>query len=206
MMQKVQDLRLSRVPPGFRGRNAVLVQLWWIVQATLFRWSPQVLYRWRSFLLRLFGARIGKGVGIRPTAQVTYPWKLEIGDYCWIGDDCVIYNLGKITLGSNVALAHGVYLCTGLHDYTDPSFPIGASPITVADEVWLTNDVFVGPGVTIGRGCVVGARSTVLKDLPEMMLCAGYPAKVIRPRLEEKTARTNSCGPAHQASLRTPSG
>jgi putative colanic acid biosynthesis acetyltransferase WcaF len=206
MMHKVQDLRSSRVPPGFRGRSAVLVQLWWIVQATLFRLSPQVLYGWRSFLLRLFGAQIGKGVGIRPTAQVTYPWKLEIGDYCWIGDDCVIYNLGKITLGSNVALAHRVYLCTGLHDYTDPSFPIGASPITVEDEVWLTNDVFVGPGVRIGRGCVVGARSTVLKDLPEMMLCAGYPAKVIRPRLEKKAARTNSCDQAHPASYMTASG
>lgn len=183
---RIQDLSTFRVPPGFRGRNAFVVQLWWIVQATLFGWSPQVLYGWRNFLLRLFGARIGKGVAIRPGARITYPWKLEVGDYCWVGDESVFYNLDKITLGNNVALAHRVYLCTGLHDYTDPAFAIRALPIAIRDEVWLTNDVFVGPGVTIGRGTVVGARSTVLHDLPETMLCAGYPAKAIRPRLSKK--------------------
>ncbi|MFI5107219.1 MAG: putative colanic acid biosynthesis acetyltransferase [Terriglobales bacterium] len=182
-MPKVQDLSSFRVPSGFRGRSAIVVQLWWIVQATLFRLSPQVLYGFRSFLLRLFGARIGKGVLIRPSARITYPWHLEIGDHCWVGDDSVLYNLGKITIGNDVAIAHRVYLCTGLHDYEDPQFSIAASPITIEDEVWLPNDIFVGPGVTIGRGCVVGARSTVLRDLPEMMLCAGYPAKPIRPRL-----------------------
>jgi putative colanic acid biosynthesis acetyltransferase WcaF len=190
MHSAVQDLGSFRVPPGFRGRSAIVVQLWWIVQATLFRLSPQVFYGWRSFLLRLFGARIGKGVLIRPTARITYPWYLEIGDHCWVGDESVFYNLGKITIGNNVAMAHGVYLCTGLHDYEDPAFPISASPITIEDEVWLPNDVFIGPGVRVGRGCVVGARSTVLRDLPAMMLCAGYPAKPIRPRLTKPAGAT----------------
>lgn len=184
-MPEIQDLGSSHVPAGFRGRSAIIVQLWWIVESTLFRMSPQIFYGWRSFLLRLFGARVGKHVAFRPSVRVTFPWKLEIGDYCWIGDDSVFYNLGQITIGSNVAFAHRVYLCTGLHDYTVPSFPISAVPIKIEDEVWITNDVFVGPGVTIGRGAVVGARSTVLKDLPGMMLCAGYPARVIRGRLEK---------------------
>lgn len=120
---------------------------------------------------------------LRSTVRVTYPWKLTIGSNVWVGDNCVLYNLGQITLGSNVALGHSVYLCTGSHDYTSLDFPIEAFPIHVEDEVWLANDVFVGPGVTVGRGAVVGARSTALRDLPSGMICYGSPAKPARPRL-----------------------
>ena len=187
-----QNLKLVRVPPTFRGRPAWFVQLWWVVQDTLFRWSPQVCFSWRSFLLRLFGAQLGKNVRIRPTARVTYPWKLSIGDEVWIGDDCVLYNLGEIKLGSNVALAHGVYLCTGMHDYTRVEFPILAYPIRVEDEVWLTNDVFIAPGVTIGRGVVVGARSTVLHSLPPGMVCFGSPAVPVKPRMMASDPRPTS--------------
>lgn len=81
----MQDLRGFSVPKGFRGGNVIKVQLWWAIQATLFSWSPQVLYRWRAFLLRLFGAKIGKNVVIRPSVKITYPWKLTIGDYAWVG-------------------------------------------------------------------------------------------------------------------------
>ena len=177
-----QDLSRFTVPKGFRNRSKWTVQIWWIIQATLFRISPQFLYEWRSILLRLFGAKIGKGVKIRPTSKITYPWNLSVGDFSWIGDDCTIYNLGRITIGNNVALAHHVYLCTGMHDYLDIHFPIYAEEIVIKDEVWLPNDVFVGPGVTIGRGVVVGARSTVLNDLPEGMICYGNPAKPVKKR------------------------
>ena len=180
--QRFQDLTQFRMPANFRGRPAWFVQLWWIVQDTLFRWSPQVFYGWRNFLLRLFGAKLGKNVRLRSTMRVTYPWKLTIGDNVWVGDDCVFYNLGEITLGCHVALAHAVYLCTGFHDYTRVDFPIDASPIRIKDEVWLTNDVFVGPGVTVGRGAVVGTRSTVIHDLPGGMVCYGTPARPIKPR------------------------
>lgn len=184
--EPVQDLTRFRVPAGFRGRSAVTVQLWWMVQATLFALSPQVLYGWRSWLLRLFGAKIGRNVKLRPTARVTYPWLLTIGDNVWVGDDCVFYNLAQITLGSNVALAHDVYMCTGMHDYRKVEFPIAAYPIVIEDETWLTNDVFIGPGVTVGRGAVIGARSSVFKDMPPMMVCYGYPARPMRPRLDER--------------------
>ncbi|MHB8136353.1 MAG: WcaF family extracellular polysaccharide biosynthesis acetyltransferase [Anaerolineaceae bacterium] len=183
MLPKYQDLSIFEVPKEFRGRSKVQIQLWWFVQATFFRISPQFMYEWRNFLLRLFGARIGMGVKIRPTSKITYPWNLEIGNHSWIGDECTIYNLGKIIIGNNVALAHKVYLCTGMHDYTDILFRIYAKEITIHDEVWLPNDVFVGPGVTIGRGTVVGARSTVLSDLPEAMICYGNPAKPMKPRV-----------------------
>ena len=81
MYKKFQQLNLFRLPPKFRGRSGFIVQIWWLVQSTLFSWSPQFLYSWRRFLLRIFGAKIGKMVQIRPTARVTYPWKLIIGDY-----------------------------------------------------------------------------------------------------------------------------
>jgi len=180
--RKFQDLSLFRMPAGFRGRSAVVVQIWWIVQATFFRMSPQALYGWRSFLLRAFGAKIGKSVRIRSTTRVTYPWKLTVGDFVWVGDDCVFYNLGEIEVGSHVAIAHDVYFCTGLHDYQRLEFPIGEKPIRIEDEVWIPNDVFLGPGVTIGKGAIVGARSTVLHDLPEGMICYGNPAKAVKPR------------------------
>jgi len=180
--RQYQDLSRFRIPEGFRGRSSALVQIWWIIQDTLFRLSPQVFYGWRNFLLRLFGAKIGKKVQIRSTTRITYPWKLTIGDYVWVGDDCVFYSLGEISVGSHVAIAHDVYFCTGLHDYTKIDFPIGQKPIRIEDEVWIPNDVFIGPGVTIGTGSIVGARSTVLDDLPPGMICYGNPAKAIKPR------------------------
>ena len=181
-LRKYQDLSLFRMPAEFRGRNPILVQIWWIVRDTLFRMSPQVFYGWRNFLLRLFGAKIGRKVQIRSTTRVTYPWKLTIGDYVWVGDDCVFYTLGEIVLGSHVAIAHDVYFCTGLHDYTRLDFPIGQKPVHIEDEVWIPNDVFIGPGVTVHRGAIIGARSTVLSDMPEGMICYGNPAKPVKPR------------------------
>jgi putative colanic acid biosynthesis acetyltransferase WcaF len=177
-----QDLSKFVVPIGFRERSKIYIQLWWVVQETIFKWSPQIMYSFRVWILRLFGAKIGKGVLIRSTARVTYPWKLQIGDFSWIGDDSVIYNLANIEIGSNVAIAHRVYLCTGLHDIKSITFDIHASPICIKDEVWLPNDVFVGPGVTLGRGCVIGARSSVFKDMPEGMICFGYPCVPVKQR------------------------
>ena len=179
---KYQDLSQYKTPREFRGRNVFIVQLWWLVQGTLFACSPQFLYGWRRFLLRLFGAKIGEKVLLRPSVRVTYPWKLSIGDYSWIGEYSTLYNLGEIKIGKNVAIAHHVYLCTGEHDISVETFNIGQRPVVIEDEAWLPNDVFVGPGVTIGRGCVIGARSTVLQNMPEGMICYGYPAKPVKKR------------------------
>ena len=180
-----QDLRLFKISSKFRGRSKYLVQLWWIVNATIFRWSPQFLYGWRRFLLRLFGAEIGKNVLVRSSVIVTYPWKLDIGDYTWVGEGCVLYNLGNIKIGKNVAIAHSVYINTGGHDYTKLTFDIFSKPVFIEDECWLTNDVYIAPGVTVGRGTIVGARSSVLQSLPAGKICVGTPAKPIKNRLED---------------------
>ncbi|HEX3951511.1 MAG TPA: putative colanic acid biosynthesis acetyltransferase [Steroidobacteraceae bacterium] len=179
----VQDLKGFRLPPNFRGRSGLNVQLWWLVQATLFRASPQLMYGFRRWLLRLFGARIGKGVIIRPSVSIPYPWKLQIGDYSWIGDHAVLYCFAEITIGKNVVISQKSYLCAGTHDFRTPTFDIQAFPIEVGDEAWLAADVFVAPGVKVGKGAVVGSRSSVFNDLPEMMVCVGSPARPVHARL-----------------------
>lgn len=177
-----QQLNAFRLPPGFRGRPAWFVQLWWLVQATLFRMSPQVLYGWRRWLLRLFGAKIGKKVLIRPTVKITYPWKLSIGDYAWVGDDAVLYTLGQIEIGAHAVISMRSYICTGSHDYQLPEFDIFAKPIRIGEQAWIATDVFVAPGVEIGAGTVVGARSSVFSSLPRGVIAMGNPARAVRQR------------------------
>lgn len=181
-MKEIQNLKLYKTPKNFRGKSKVIVQLWWIVQALLFNLSPQFLYGWRRFLLRSFGAKIGKDVIIRPSVKVTYPWKVSIGDYSWIGDDVVLYSLGNITIGSNTVISQKSYICTGTHDFNKIDFPIFGYDINIKDQCWLATDVFVAPGITINEGTVVGARSTVLEDLKPFSVYVGSPVKWIKKR------------------------
>lgn len=178
----IQDLSRFRMPPGFRGRSAVAVQLWWLAQATLFQLSPQFAYGFRRWLLRCFGAQVGKRVVIRPSVTITYPWKVSIGDYAWIGDDVVLYSLGEIEIGANAVVSQRCYLCAADHDYSQSDFPIRARKVTISSEAWVAADVFVGPGVSIGPGAVIGARSAVFADMPGSMVCIGQPCKPIKAR------------------------
>lgn len=182
VLHRYQQLDRFQVPQGFRGRSKVYVQLWWLVQSTLFAMSPQGMYGWRAWLLRLFGARIGRGSIIRPSVKISYPWKLTIGDYCHIGDEVHLYTLGNIDIGDCAVVSQRSYICTGSHDYTSPTFDLVAKKIVIEAEAWVAMDVFVAPGVTIGRGAVVGARSSVFHDLPPGTVSVGTPAKVIGQR------------------------
>ena len=184
-MTEIQNLSSFKLPAGFRGRPGWYVQLWMLVQSVLFGCSPQPMYGWRRWLLRCFGAKIGKGVLIRPTARVTYPWKVEIGDYAWIGDHAVVYSLGFISIGSNAVISQRSYLCSGTHDYAVSTFDMIVQPIYIGDEAWVAADTFIAPGVTIGKGTVIGARSSVFKDMPSHMICVGNPCRPIRPRLKD---------------------
>lgn len=182
----MQDLSKYKTPKAFRGKSKIVVQLWWIVYALFFKTSPQLLYGWRRFLLRSFGAKIGEKVIIRPSVQITYPWKLSIGDYSWIGDDVVLYTLGEISIGKHSVVSQRSYLCTGSHDYKKINFPILSQKIIIGDQCWLATDVYIAPGIIIGEGTVVGARSSVYKSLPNGKICVGNPAKVIKERNIEK--------------------
>jgi len=153
----------------------------------LFRWSLPIAYGWRRFLLRAFGAKVGKKVLIRPSVTVTYPWKVTIGDNTWIGDDVVLYSLGVIEIGPNVVVSQKCYICTGSHDYTRPDFQIYAKKVMIERESWLATDVYVAPGVTVGHGAVVGARSSVFKDIEGGYVYVGSPAKKIAKRTPATT-------------------
>jgi|SRR5436190_11365 len=181
----MQQLDQFKTPQNFRGRPAWYVQIWWIVEAVLFRTSPQFLYGWRRFLLRSFGAKIGKKVIIRPSVHTQFPWKVSVGDYSWIGDNVMLYSLGNINIGQNVVISQKCYLCTGSHDYKKPEFTIYSKPIIIEDECWLAADVYVAPGIRIGKGTVVGARSSVFKSLPANKICIGTPAAPVKDRTDD---------------------
>jgi len=182
MAKDYQKLEQFRLPQGFRGRSGWYVQLWWLVQSTLFARSPQFMYGWRNFLLRLFGAKVGVGVIIRPSVRVTYPWKVAIGNDVWIGDHAELYSLGEIEIGDDVVISQKSYLCAATHDFTKPTFDMIDKKITIEDQAWIATDVFIAPGVTIGRGALIGARSSVFSDMPEGMICVGSPAKPVKIR------------------------
>lgn len=183
MDNSFQHLNRYKNPKNFRGKSKLVVQLWWLVQATVFKMSPQFLYGWRRFLLRCFGAKIGKKVIIRPSVQITYPWKVSIGDYSWIGDEVVLYSLGEIQIGSNTVISQRSYICTGSHDYNSENFNIYSQKITIGDKCWLATDVYVAPSISIGNFTVVGARSSVFSNLPSNKVCVGSPAKPIKDRV-----------------------
>lgn len=181
-MARYQDLSRFRVPAGFRGRSGVYVQLWWLAQALLIGLSPQPFHGWRAAVLRAFGAKVGQGVRIRPSARVTYPWKVSIGDNAWIGDRAELYSLETIEIGDNACVSQDCYLCTGSHDHRTIDFAYDCRPIRIGAESWLAAGCFVGPGVTVGAAAVIGARSMVLRDVAPARICAGNPLRDLGPR------------------------
>jgi putative colanic acid biosynthesis acetyltransferase WcaF len=133
-------------------------------------------------MLRLLGAKIGHAVQIYATVEIFAPWKLEIGDESAVGHRAILYNLGQIKIGRQVTISNGAHLCAGTHDYTKPDLPLIKPPITIDDCAWICADAFVGPGVCVGEGAVVGAASVVVKDVPPWNVVAGNPAKTIKLR------------------------
>ena len=171
------------ITPYPRG-EMLLRGLWALVQATLFRWSPRPLHGFRARLLRLFGADIPAPgqVVVFPTARVMFPWKLALASRAMVGPHVNLYNLAPITLGRGANVSQNCHLCAGTHDYARCSMPLVARPIAIGENAWLGADVFVGPGVTVGELCVVGARSVVVRDLPSRMICAGNPCRPLKER------------------------
>jgi putative colanic acid biosynthesis acetyltransferase WcaF len=174
------DKNLGDAP--FSLKNRMGRMLWGTVCFLLFRPSPRPFHSWRSFLLRLFGATMGSNCHIYPGAIIWAPWNLDCADSAAIADGVIIYNQAKITLGSDAIVSQGSHLCTGTHDYESPQFPLFAFPITIGSRAWVCADCFVGPGVVIGDGAVIGARSVVLKDMPGWTVSAGHPCVPIKPR------------------------
>lgn len=157
-------------------------RLFWGFGKMLFRFSPRPFFGWRRMLLRCFGAKVGYHVNIYNSAIIYYPWNLVIGDWSAVGEDALIYNLGLVTVGEKVTISHRAHLCAGTHDYTRPDLPLLKPPIVIENQVWICADAFVGPGVTVGEGAVVGARAVVTKDVEPWTVVAGNPARFLKKR------------------------
>ena len=156
--------------------------LWQIVEFTLWRVAWRRIHFLRPLLLRVFGASIPLRCLISGGVKTYFPWALRVGEHVAISDRVTFYNLGGIALGDRVVVSQDVYFCGGTHDYTRPHYPLKRLAITVENDVWIGAGAFICPGVRIGQGAVVGARSVVSKDVPPWKIVAGNPARVIKDR------------------------
>jgi len=170
-------------------RNKIARTLWQIVWLLLYRPTPRLFHPWRCLLLRLFGAKLGKSVHPYPSARVWAPWNLEMGDHSCLSEGVDCYCVAKISIGAHSTVSQYSFLCTASHDHSKAVMPLVAAPITIGERVWITADVFVGPGATIGDGAVVTARSSVFSDLPPWMVARGNPAMAVKPRKFEDKER-----------------
>ncbi len=162
--------------------------LWQIARVVLFRWTPRPAAAWRRMILRGFGAKLGRGVVVDPCARIWAPWNLEMGDYSCLGPLVDCYDVARVRIGDFATVSQYSYLCTATHDYTDESMPLKAAPISIGERAWIAADVFVGPGVTIGEGAVVGARSSVFRDVEPWTVVAGNPARFLKKRVMKSEA------------------
>lgn len=156
--------------------------LWAMVQGTLFRCSFHTWYGMRAWLLRRFGAKLAGNVRIRRTVRIECPWNLTMGENSSAGDRALLYCLGPVTIGKNVSISQQAHVCAGSHDYTRADLPLLRPSIVIEDDAWIAADAFVGPGITVGRGAILGARGCAFKDLEPWSIYGGNPAKRLRDR------------------------
>lgn len=159
-----------------------LMRIAWAFGRLLFRLIPRPFYAPRRVLLRCFGAKLGRHVNIANSAVVYFPWNLEVGSWSSIGECAMIYNLGKISIGEATTISQGAHLCAGSHDYRYPAMPLLTSPITIDSQVWICADAFIGPGVHVEEGAVVGARAVATGNVEAWSVVAGNPAVFIKKR------------------------
>lgn len=165
------------------GASSARQICWYIVNTIFFKTSFNILSSSKVFLLRLFGARIGKGVVVKPSVNIKFPWKLQVGDNSWIGEYVWIDNLAEISIGSNVTLSQGCLLLTGSHDHSRTTFDFLSYPIILADGVWIGAKAIVTGGTTCHTHSILGAGSVAEKDLEPYTIYKGNPAIPVLKRL-----------------------
>jgi putative colanic acid biosynthesis acetyltransferase WcaF len=177
-----------------RGAGTFKEACWLAVSLLLFRLCPFSLSPLKRTVLRAFGARIGKGVVIKPQVKITFPWKLTVGDFVWLGEECWLLNLERIELANNVCVSQRAFLCTGSHNFKRPTFDLITRPILVEAGAWLGAGCWVGPGVTVGTHAVLTAGAIASKDLKAWGVYQGNPAMWVRQRvLAEAPAQVSNC-------------
>jgi putative colanic acid biosynthesis acetyltransferase WcaF len=154
----------------------------WALGRWLIRLSPRPCFAWRRGVLRLFGARVGSHVNVYPTTHLYMPWNVELGDWAALGEDVLVYSLGKVRIGRSVTLSYRSHVCAGTHDLNDPALPLLKPPVVIEEAAWVGTEAFIGPGVTVGAGAIVGARAVVVKDVAPLDIVAGNPARIVSRR------------------------
>jgi putative colanic acid biosynthesis acetyltransferase WcaF len=168
---------------GFdRGAGNLKEILWYLTKVAFFLSALPYPNFLKIKLLKLFGARVGNGIVIKPRVNIHFPWKLEIGHNVWIGEEACILNFEKVILGNNVCISQRTFLCGGNHDYRDPAMSYRNGPITVQDGAWVGACCFIGPGVNIGIDTVVSAGSIVSSNLEANGIFKGFPASFVKNR------------------------
>ena len=173
-------------PPPWSVGERFKRAMWLFVETLLYRPSPRAFHAWRVSLLGLFGAAIEEPSTVRvfPSARVHFPWKLELRRNSMVGPGVLLYNLDRVTVGAGANLSRNIHVCAGSHDFNRWSMPLVTAPVEIGANVWIATDCFIGPGVTIGELCVVGARSVVVDDLPARKICVGNPCRPVKDRVE----------------------
>ncbi|TWT72931.1 WcaF family extracellular polysaccharide biosynthesis acetyltransferase [Allorhodopirellula solitaria] len=173
------SIELSNYRTDFdRGAGRTRQFAWLVVQFLFFSLPCPLPSRVRVLLLRCFGAAVGHGVVIRSGVKVSFPWRLEVGDHTWIGEDVMILSLAQVTIGSSCCISQRAFLCTGSHRFDRPGFDLVTKPIEICNGSWVAAQAFVAPGVTVGRDSMCMAGSIVLKDVMPGTVVCGNPATV----------------------------
>jgi putative colanic acid biosynthesis acetyltransferase WcaF len=168
---------------GFdRGRPTWFFALWYLVKCLFFLSSVPWPSRFKAFLLRRFGARLGRGIHLKPRINIYFPWRLSVGDYTWLGEEACIINFAPVIIGAHCCLSQRSTLCSGNHDYRSANMRYRHAPIILRDGVWIGAGAFVGPGVTVGTDAVVTAMSSVNSSLEGGIVYSGQPCKPVRRR------------------------
>lgn len=185
-----EELQKSRVNLGAfnsavgleRGAGKLKEITWYFIKMIFFLSAMPYPNALKKLLLQLFGARIGKGVVIKPRVNIHFPWKLIVGNDVWIGEEVFLLNFELLTVGDNVCISQRAFLCGGNHDFRIPEMPYRNGPITLMDGCWVGASVFVSPGVTIGTDTVVTAGSVVTANLESNGIYKGNPLVYIKSR------------------------
>jgi putative colanic acid biosynthesis acetyltransferase WcaF len=180
---------------GYRHARSAPVRIVWALVEALVLINPVVTsYPLKRAVLRLFGARVGRNVIVKPGVRVKCPWHLTIGDNAWLGERCWIDNFVEVRIGANACISQGAYICTGNHDWSDPGMGRIVEPVAVEDGAWVGAFARIAPGVVVGREAIVTLGSVLVGDAAPRGIYRGNPAEWIR----ERTLR-DSPGPAEEA-------
>jgi putative colanic acid biosynthesis acetyltransferase WcaF len=164
------------------GRGVVVRTLWYYTNACFLNSYLFPFSGLKVFLLRLFGAQIGKGCVIKPKVNIKYPWLLKVGDSCWLGEKVWIDNLAQVDIANNVCLSQGAMLLCGNHDYKKVTFDLMVKPIILGEGAWIGAKAMVCPGIKVGKYALLSVASVATDDLEAEMIYRGVPAEKVKAR------------------------